>query len=41
MFTVVCGGFWHFDKIKNGGRCHVNQGAEIVKIYSKLQETLQ
>jgi hypothetical protein len=35
----VCGSFWRVDKIQNGGRCHGNQGAKIVKLVETLVVT--
>jgi hypothetical protein len=35
----VCGSFWRVDKIQNGGRCHGNQGAKIVKFIPNTGRT--
>jgi hypothetical protein len=35
---VVCGSFWHVDKIQNGGRCNGNQGAKIVKFITNFKK---
>jgi hypothetical protein len=34
----VRGSFWHVDKIQNGGRCHGNQGAKIVKFIPNFKK---
>jgi hypothetical protein len=36
--TVVCGSFWRVDNIQNGGRCHGNQGAKIVKFIPNFKK---
>jgi hypothetical protein len=38
IFTVVCGSFWRVDKIQNGGCCHGNQGAKIVKFIPNFKK---
>jgi hypothetical protein len=34
----VCGNFWRVDQIQNGERCHGNQGAKIVFVFTSTEK---